>query len=228
MLPYSNVSIICDTASYLSFANYVLNPSTVTNILNLVKLDVIDDSPSGPPDYNPSAILYVHPDWLLAAWSADRGSYIPAERPSALSIIEATQFWLHYGDQDAGAQYADQFNSIHQYSIIQALSMISYSTNNLTTPADRIAHKQLQKNKPKTSATLNDWATVQLWKYSTNTHTSKLGIAIIIIGCIVVLARTAFYFEENKPMTDLIIAALRYNPPEDDLAPLIQERRLED
>ncbi|KAF2802741.1 uncharacterized protein BDZ99DRAFT_550633 [Mytilinidion resinicola] len=212
MPSYSNLTVICDSSSYLSFANYVLNPSPLANILSLVELDVLDDSPSGPPDYSTPAIIDVHPDWLLAAWGANRGGAVAGDRGAAIQFIQAIQDWIFYGEVTTH-QYAIDFNSIHQYTIVQALSMITYSTTPLASSADRRAQSQKLKDNPKTAATLNSWATVQLWAFGIDSRTSKLGITIILIGCICVIARTALYFDESKSPLEIVVAALQHDPP---------------
>ena len=187
---------LCNTASYLSFANYILNPSQVDNILNLVQLEIIDGSPSGPPNYNISAIANIHSDWLLMAWSADHYNPVPPARPAASTIITAFQFWAA---PNSSAESAENFNSIHQYTVLQALSLIPYTTNTANNPDESKV------------STLNSGAAVQLWKYDLGARTPKLGVAIIIIGCVCVLLRTAFYVdfpESRMSPTEVVIAAL--------------------
>ncbi|KAF2494956.1 hypothetical protein BU16DRAFT_562583 [Lophium mytilinum] len=213
MPKFSDQNVTCDSSSYLSFANYVLNPSPLANILSLVELDVLDDSPSGPPEFPTTAIIDVHPDWLLAAWGANRGGDVSPQRGAAMQFIETFQFWLHYGDQ-VNRQYAIDFTSIHQYTIVQALSMITYSTTPLTSSADRRAQAHKLKDNPKTAATLKSWATVQLWAFGIDSRTSKIGITIMLIGCICVIARTALYLEESKAPLEIIVAALEHPQPE--------------
>jgi len=211
--------VVCDTSSYLSFANYVLNPSPLANILNLVELDVLNDSPSGPPKNSTAAIIDLHPDWLLAAWSVNSLSQVPGERGAASQFISAIEDWLHFGD-DVTKQYAITFNSMHQYTIVQALSMITYSTTLLASSADRRAQAQNLKNNPTTAATLNSWATVQLWTYGIDSRTSKLGITIMLIGCICVIARTVLSVEKNKSLLEIVVTALQHDPPPPDVEPI--------
>ena len=187
---------LCNTASYLSFANYILNPSQLDNILNLVQLEIIDGSPSGPPDYNISAIANIHSDWLLMAWSADHYNPVPPARPAASTIITAFQFWAA---PNSSAESAENFNSIHQYTVLQALSLIPYTNNTANNPDESKA------------STLNSGAAVQLWKYDLSARTPKLGVVVIIIGCVCVLLRTAFYVESPESRmspTEVVIAAL--------------------
>jgi hypothetical protein len=214
----ADFQLLCHTAFYLSFANYVLNPSPLSNILSLVELNVLDDSPSAPPDNDTSPILSINPDWLLLAWSANKtNGSIRSDRSSGSRLLNAAQLWVGKGDDSSGVPgnrgYAKSFNSLHQYSIVQALSMITYDTSVLDTPSARDAHKQALEDRPRTTATLSFLGNVQLWKYGIDSRTSKLGVTIILIGCLCVFARLIIYYEESKSPTEIVVTALQHPTP---------------
>jgi hypothetical protein len=210
--------LLCHTAFYISFANYVLDPSPLSNILSLVELNVIDDSPSAPPDNDTSTILSINPDWLLFAWSANKtDGLIRSDRSSGSRLLNAAQFWLSDGDDSEGVpgnrRNAKSFNSLHQYSIVQALSMIPYDTSILDTTSTRDAHERALKDRPRTTATLSSHGNVRLWKYGIDSRTAKLGVTIVIIGCLCVFARLIIYLEESKSPTELVVTALQHPIP---------------
>jgi hypothetical protein len=179
VIPTAENNVWCDASQYLSFATYLLNPSPLANILNLVELQVLDASPSLPPeDYNNAAAQFVHPDWNLAAWSVDRGGVVDGNRGAALVLIDSLKHFLN----DQGADPA--FLVVHQYSVMQALSMVPYATRNITTDAERSIQNKNEKDNPKLNSTLKFWATVQLWKYGSDSRTAKLGVTVILLGCI--------------------------------------------
>jgi hypothetical protein len=210
MPDFANTTVWCDTTSFLSFATYVLNPSPVSNILNLVELDVLDDSPSSNAKYGNAAALLIHPDWNLAAWSADRDGAVVGTRGSAVLVIDAVQRFISFGPLDPDAI---KFVNIHENTVVQALSMITYSTSNISTSTQRKQQAQKEKTDPKTNATLKAWASVQVWKYGIDSRTSKLGAAIMLIGCVCVLTFMVLYLEESKLPTELVVASLLHPAP---------------
>jgi hypothetical protein len=199
-------NVWCDTTTYLSFANYILNPSPLSNILNLVELDVLNDDLTGTAKnkYNVSSIL-LHPDWILAAWSANATidgvlSRVDGTRSSAILLIQALKRFLNVGDPEV-----DGFVLPHIYTVLQAASLAPYSTvnNSAATPV------RASSNSP----ALKSLASVQLWKFGLDSRTSRLGLAVLLVGCIIVLWRTAIYHEATKSPTAMIVLALQHPPP---------------
>jgi hypothetical protein len=91
--------------------------------------------------------------------------------------------------------------------------MITYTTGTATTRAERQAQAQREQNTPKTAATLSSGAVVQLWTYGINPRTSKLGVVIVIFGCMCVLLRPILYMDSSKPPTAIVVSALQHDPP---------------
>ncbi|KAL4931798.1 uncharacterized protein BDV17DRAFT_279926 [Aspergillus undulatus] len=209
---YSNDSAIwCDNTAFLSFATYALDPSPVSNLLQLVELGLLHDSPGlDDTDNARDAILSLHPDWTLAAWSANAtDGFVPSTRGSSARFIDAFQRFTSPENPELL-----RFNLIHTYAALQAVSMIPYTTTTLSTSADRRARRRLEEERPYTEATLTSWATVQLWKYGIDSRTKRLGAVILIIGVVVVLATTILWFEPPKSPTHIIVTALMHRPPE--------------
>ncbi|KAI9864676.1 MAG: hypothetical protein M1813_003166 [Trichoglossum hirsutum] len=185
----ANSLVMCSTAQYLGFATYVLNPAP--NILNLVELDVLTKE-----DNDAEGIL-VHPDWNLAAWSVDRNGVVPSTKGSALPFVQAIGRWL--GNEDPL-----RFNFIHQYAVMQALSMITYTTTN----ASRTNPPPQQQSNGQQPPTLKSWATVRLWKYGLDSRTSRLGAFVMLFGCVCVVLSLFLYEEGARSLTQLMIEAL--------------------
>jgi hypothetical protein len=191
-----NQMIWCNTVAFLSFTNYNLDLKTLIDPTHLIQYD----SPTAALTANES--IYLHPDWILAAWSADR-------------INETTDpdgYYTVSGYQGAAYQFVNGvaafaggnsilFNAIHSYSIAQALSFVPYST----VPT---ANKSQCQN-----GTIRDFSSsgsVQLWKYSWNGALSISSMVVGSLGILVVLIRTCLYLEKEKSPTELIIEALQH------------------
>ncbi|KAL4935555.1 hypothetical protein BDV06DRAFT_228714 [Aspergillus oleicola] len=215
MPQYSNNSAIwCDNTAFLSFAQYTLDPSPVSNLLQLVDLGLLHDNPGLEGSDNArSAILSVHPDWTLVAWSANStDGQVSSTRGSSARFIDAFQRFTSPENPEVL-----RFNFIHTYAALQAASMIPYTTVILSTSADRNARQQLEEENPYTQATLTSWATVQLWKYGIDSRTKRLGAVILIMGMVIVLATTILWFEAPKSPTHIVVTALMHRPPEQNL-----------
>ncbi|OCL05412.1 hypothetical protein AOQ84DRAFT_413648 [Glonium stellatum] len=202
-----NTTVFCSTTSYLSFANYVLNPSPVENILNLAQLEVLNDSPTVKPYFGMSGIADIHPDWLLMAWSVrTTHPVVSAARAAAVEIIQAFENWMRYG-----GGYRFDFTAIHNDVAMQAVSFITYTTS--TAEASLIAQRGEELLHANPPPALSSGALVQLWTYGTTSHTSKLGFVVMLLGCVFVLIHTAAYVEEKKSLTTIVVAALRNGLP---------------
>ncbi|KAL4903130.1 hypothetical protein BDW74DRAFT_180001 [Aspergillus multicolor] len=205
---YTNDSAIwCDNTAFLSFAAYALSSSPVTNLLQLVQLGVLHDEP-GSVDHN-AVTISLHPDWTLAAWSANRrNGFVPGTRGSASRIIEAFQRFTFNP-----AEQALQFRLIHQNALMQAVSLIPYPTTSLTSSSERKTYGDQQEVNPYTSAILTSWATIQLWKYGIDSRTKVLGVVVLIMGMVVVVIITILWFEAPKSPTEIVVGALMHPPP---------------
>ncbi|KAL3430684.1 hypothetical protein BDV09DRAFT_199443 [Aspergillus tetrazonus] len=212
MPEYSNSSLWCHNSAFLSFAAYTLNPSPVSNILQLAQLGVLHDDPGmDESNTNSGATLSIHPDWILAAWSVNgTDGVVPATRGSSSRFIDAFQRYIYDPVADSL-----RFNIIHSYATMQAVSLVPYTTTILSTAADHRDQRQREDDNPYTSATLTAWATVQLWKFGIDSRTKVLGVVVMIIGIVVVLINTIFWFESPKSPTQIIVAALKHPPPPD-------------
>jgi hypothetical protein len=186
--------IWCSAAAFLGFASYIVDPSPLSNIINMVQIDLITDDPNGNSD-TAAAALNINPDWILAAWSVNSGGVVNGYRDAAILAITTSISYFENGDESAL-----DFTSIHRYSVIQALSFLPYNT---TQPSDSTP----------SSYYLGASATVQLWKFGLDSRTARLGAAIVIIGCLCVGARTALYLEATKAPSDLINVALHHDIP---------------
>jgi hypothetical protein len=176
----------------------------LTNILNFVELDILnDDLIHKTSAKTTSSAIPLHPDWNLAAWSVDRSpnslGVVDGTRGAAFFLLQALKRFENKGDSEAVG-----FALLHLYTVAHAVSLVTYTSTNSTSPPPA--------NDP-IHPTLSYWGSAQLWKYGTDSRTSKLGIAIILAGCLIVLGRTALYLEDAKSPTELVVQALRHPVP---------------
>jgi hypothetical protein len=195
-----NQMVWCNTVAFLGFTSYNLDLKTPIEPTHLIQYD----SPTAALTANES--IYLHPDWILAAWSANRineitdpdGYYtVSGYRGSAYEFVNGVATFA--GQTVQGDSIL--FNAIHSYSIAQALSFVPYSTVPTTN------NKQYQNG---TIQVFRSSGSVQLWKYSHNGALSISSMIVGSLGILVVLIRTCMYLEEEKSPTELIIEALQH------------------
>lgn len=99
-------------------------------------------------------------------------------------------------------EYTNDLSKFAFYSYLQALSMVPYSKMDLTSDTD------VEKHPP-----IWYWARVHVWGYGTDSRTSKLGIAVTMLGAVCVIISTVMAMKwrrRKRSLTDLIVAALEY------------------
>jgi hypothetical protein len=171
----TNGSIWCISSYAATTANYVLDPSQVTNLFRLVELNVDGENGTlaiGKP-------LYVDPDWILVGWAVNRDGSVNAGRGAAGHLIIAWQNWVSNGD--ISQSFAD-FINIHRFITIQSLSFIPFTTS--TKPAMEVgSDKQL-----------SSYAQIQAWKYDLSSQISRLGALVTVAGCLLVIMQAVMYW----------------------------------
>lgn len=197
--------IYCDSQTKLGLADYVLNPSLLSNPIRLVETNVITDP---NPDTPIPQTIYIHPDWTLAAWSVDRGGdYVGGKRGAARRIVLAFEAWIiefvNKPEESDNIQAAQDFRNIHKFMGAQTVSFIPYTVLEVK-PKDTFLQPILQRK-----------AMVQLWKYDFKTPSSVFAVVIMLLGIILVIARTVIYTtdrDEMKDATQILVTALQQAP----------------
>lgn len=189
--PWSRERTWCDWYTYGSYPTYSYDISAQANPLSLVQLNNISPVEKlGKP-------VFVHPTWLLAAWSVDTGGTVPWDRQITKAFTETLS-----------AGYSDMtlmFSYLHTYTLCQAASIIDYNTcdpNNAT-------NVKLCSG-PITSR----YATLHLWAYGLSDKTSQLGVVVAILGITCVLIRlifgVIFRFRHEHSALELFVAAMKH------------------
>jgi len=149
----------------------------------------------------------VHPDWILASLSVNKGEALPGNRTTASHIVKTL------GDVsrlcDGASDYTNpciRILTMHNTIVKNGLSLIDYSTidNDQSDPQFATAQKL------KVSLRLRFWA------YGLESRTSKLGAVVAIVGCVIVLIAAAVRLmarTERRDLVQIIATALEQNPP---------------
>ncbi|KAI8628511.1 hypothetical protein F5Y19DRAFT_486170 [Xylariaceae sp. FL1651] len=187
----------CRSFAYLEFPFYLLNTSPDVNPdINVI----LEDDSGGNSDQeaiNPDdRVISVHPDWLLAAWSVDKDGTIPYTRFAAQTASSLLP---------SDTSYAP-FSRLHQVVLMNALSMIDYS---------------MEPIGPATSnSTMNPvfYVSAQsyVWSYGLSSRTSRLGVAITILGSLIVLLYTFVGLKVravDRSLTNFVLVAMQQEPP---------------
>jgi len=183
-------TIWCRYFAFLRILTYALPENQVSYPLELVNFE--DNGPLGSSDEP----LFIHPDWTLAVWSVEKGETVPSDRSSAQDVA---YFILEEG--------YDGFTEHHTIISAQSLSMIYYTMKDI----DAVGS-------PPTPATpvFQVGLSVYVWSYGLGSRTSKLGVVVAIIGCVIVLMKivvAVWARTVGRDMLDFVTLALKQEPP---------------
>lgn len=180
----------CRSFAFLRLLTYVLDTSPASNPLFLLTFE--DNGPLTSVDEP----VFVHPDWTLATWSVDKGQTVPSNRTGALAVVGVYLYDVFY-----------YVTSLHAIVTAQSLSLIGYSMKEIdamgspTTPTTPVFQVNLL---------------VHVWSYGVESRTSKLGIVVTIIGCLIVLVKSVVRFwarTVDRDVLDFVTTALEQKPP---------------
>lgn len=202
------ISFAFDFNALGAFTDYTWDPSPLTNPLRAVQQANLPVT--GYP-------LPVHPDWTLAAWSVDNNGSLPANRTATIQLLQLMDdFWdtdLYYSQYPMDYYYDSSLNgqALDTYSIIpilQTLSLMDYSTS-ATLPSN------VSKSLPASNPTMTQSARLNVWTYGMYSRTAYFGVAVAIMGCIVVLVQVILGLVDRREFlspTRLLVAALEHAP----------------
>ncbi|KAL8851435.1 MAG: hypothetical protein Q9221_003614 [Calogaya cf. arnoldii] len=175
---FTNARVWCEHFIYQSFPTYSVDTSPRSNTQNLVKLNNL------PEITNDTIPLRMNPAWILAAWSVDYDGELDRERQivKGLSRVLPTTY-------EDGIQTMDGFEFVflHMYALGQALSMVNhYSTG---PPGDPASESAKIADQDPSHPIFRTYATIHVWAYGLSGRTSRLGVAVVVLGIACVLAR---------------------------------------
>lgn len=201
----------CDANFYSSFPKYSVDTSSAVNPQRITYLNGLPQSTD--KNFNSTALV-VHPDWLLAAWSiANNGTVDPSTRTIGKTMANLL-YESYQGvtpDQTEVTFEQLEFALLHIYMMTQSLSLINFEYTNDTSSAPGDS-KGLKVAEP----LLHKWSTIRVWAYGITGRTAKLGVVVVILGCVCVLLRLilalALRIRHEHSTVELFVAALEHHP----------------
>ena len=204
----TGVLFAVDFAPFRAFTDYILDPSPVSNPTRLVRTNALPLTPSK----NITQPLFVHPAWALAGWSATQEGDI-YNRPTTNSLPWVLENLL--ANPDAGLDlYSDDrtLDWVALLPIMHTLSLID-SVYDMPSPSAPLHVKDAYADT--VHPTSYQTARMFIWAYSLDSRTSNFGAAVVLLGCVVVLAQAVLGFVDRRRYrspTQLLVAALEHAP----------------
>ena len=198
-----------------SFAEYALDVSPATNSLRLVTLDHMPERMS----WSNSNDTVIHPSWLNALFSAHRnedGNFITQSLRDSSSIfgdLEDLDVDNALPEPEVPKEMTEQLHLLSYAAYILPLHLMSMLPFESETLPDKI--EDWQENRM-----LSRNGNIEVWAYGLETRTSKMGIVIVLCGCIITVAYFILSFwmrVKVRSPTSLVAAALVYPPAGDEL-----------
>jgi len=190
----------CLTSTFLRFPTYVLDTEQATNPYHVASLQDAD----GELPFITDPII-VHPDWTLFGWGVDRNGTVSPLRASSTVLVT-----LYRNLFPISFDGPAKFTNFHNLAAAQGEFYIGYGTINTT----KVGYSPLD---PVVNPALDSFISVYIWSYGLDSTTSKLGAALAIIACILVLLKVVFGLlarTADRSFVNLIIGALKQDPPE--------------
>jgi hypothetical protein len=199
-------TLTVDFVAFLNFTTYELDASRLTNPVALATTQTLPATGTS---------VYVHPAWILAAWTVDRGGTLKSNRTATREVLQTMHRFSSFAFDVLFDDSLDPHLSyISLLPITQALSIIDYTTTAHGSTKAAIAKAARDPAHPH----LTRRARMYAWAYGITGRTSRWGAAVAIIGILIVLAQTALGFaDRRKPpsLDQLLVAALEYVPRDD-------------
>lgn len=197
------------------FANYFVDISQTSVLPGLVQISQL---PENPPS------ISLDPAWILAALTISNGTEIPLTRSSAKSLHDSLTELQTVRLNSPQTSFRDDADNLHIYNhwiganmllVCQASSLVSYDYTLF--PAG-LSWADVESQDTQSQPVLWSNFRRQVYAYGLGSRTSKLGVVVVVLGVIVVLARTALKLwtgiEERAPV-ELVVNALKHQPSGD-------------
>lgn len=201
-LSTQNRTVWCDDIVYLNFVTYRMDPSPFSNFIHLALPENAD--PRVAPGTMPRT---VHPDWILAGWSVDRNGTVDGTRIAARTMIQVLKQAL---SDDGDHLNLTTLSFMDGAAANLGLSMIGYNVSGGSQSPD--AHHPVLRVSVK----------IYVWAYGIQSHTSVLGVVVLIIGILCVMMRLLMAalgqsgYTSPRSLARVLVAALEHVPDSSD------------
>lgn len=201
-VPYPStpdVRLWCDSHVYFSFPTYTFDTSSVSNPIHVMNLNNLKNI--GPED-QPRAISTA---WILAAWSVDDGGTVAGNRSIAKQMLKVLPG--PFDDVSSAKLNFDrvEFGQLHQQTLGQAMSLISFVYDMADNLGDRSVHP---------GPVFYRYSTLHVWAYGFSDNTSKLGVAVAFLGAACVIIRlflaASYRFRHELSSVEMLATALNH------------------
>ncbi|MCJ1372240.1 hypothetical protein MMC20_003463 [Loxospora ochrophaea] len=189
--PVQNQSIFCPFTISNQFVDYSINPEAYPQPVNY--------SGIFPAWYNsifPSNNTYdfFHSEWINAALGVDVNGTVPSWRLASQLLVEAVSNWFNQSNDVAVVGTSDpisnsaqdirwRMNRLSQALIGDGLYLAGYRSD----PApSTLSNRPLGDDG---QGTLDTWYYLYVYQFGLDTHSARLGAAVLIIALVVVLAQ---------------------------------------
>ncbi|KAI4249797.1 MAG: hypothetical protein L6R40_000586 [Gallowayella cf. fulva] len=174
-----NGRVWCEHVVYQTFPTYSVDTSPRSNGQNLVMLNNL-------PKVEKEAVpLAMNPNWYLAAWSVNYNATLDGERQIVKELSRVLPLAYEKG---LITLEGAEFMFLHMYALGQSLSMVNYYTYDAP-GGDPNSKEAKAAAEDKKHPVFRSYATIHVWAYGLSGRTSKLGVAVVLLGCACVLAR---------------------------------------
>lgn len=193
---HESFQLTVDFVTFLSFTNYSLDASPLTNPTVLA---TTQDLPLN------GTSIHVDPAWMLAAWTADNNGTLASDRTATLETVRILN---RYRTFDVDTALLLRANYISLLPVVQALSMVDFTTK--THGSVKAAEEAAKTgNHPR----LTRRAHIYVWAYGVDSRTAKFGVTVVFLGIIIVLIQVVLGFVDRRKcgsLMQLLVSALEH------------------
>ena len=198
------IRLVIEVFLYVGFTTYSTDASIYDPSWGIATIDTF------PTNLKP---MTLNSAWLLAAWSTNNDTNVSVWRISSrqlqktISNLHATLAKNHIiPDDDLDNLY---WYLLSFYTALQAASLVNFDTTDpnsdgLNLAPDDSTHPQLWKQVRR-----------QVWAYGYDSRTSKLGIAVLIVGILCTITRSILALWTRTRLrspVELLVAAMKHHP----------------
>ncbi|KAG8528352.1 uncharacterized protein KY384_007270 [Bacidia gigantensis] len=199
----SEARFFLSTQAYMHFPLYQLDISKKTNPTLLVQFQNTGIKGGTEP-------VVIHPDWFLAAWSVDNNGTVDGYRGIAQSLFNL----LPSTSNSDSSEESLIVSNMCTYVLFQTLTMPTFANTSFDIK-DRTMIFPSSAANASSPHVLETWAIRNVWTYGLNSRTAYWGIAVVLLGCLIVITKLIVGAKTSviqfSPI-EMLIAAVKFEP----------------